>query len=121
VPTWRSAVLLVLFLSWRGRQRLAALIESWWLRLSNLRAEGVQELVLISQINDELTALTFSDGSAPLADLPRALGRVDIPGVRMHYAYPTGLTAEVLAAMADTPDPCFLNLHLPGSIPIQRC
>jgi len=53
-----------------------------------------------------------------LAQLLRALGDVDIPWVRVHYAYPTGLTSEVLAAYRDVPNVLpYLDLPLQHSHP----
>jgi ribosomal protein S12 methylthiotransferase len=76
----------------------------------------VQELVLISQIITNYGLDLY--GQPRLADLLRALGGVDIPWIRMHYAYPTGLTGEVLAAMAETPNLLpYLDLPLQHSHP----
>ncbi len=99
----------------RGKQRSRP-IESLVAEAQQLAAEGVQELVLISQITTNYGLDLY--GQPRLADLLRALGGVDIPWVRMHYAYPTGLTGEVLAAMADTPNLlAYLDLPLQHSHP----
>jgi len=85
----------------RGDQRSRP-IESIVAEAKQLAAEGVQELILISQISTNYGLDLY--GRPRLADLLRALGEVDIPWVRVHYAYPTGLTEEVLATMAETPN-----------------
>ena len=61
-----------------------------------LAAQGVKELILISQITTNYGLDLY--GKPQLAELLRALGEVEIPWIRVHYAYPTGLTPEVLAA-----------------------
>lgn len=99
----------------RGNQRSRA-IESIVAEAERLAAEGVQELILISQITTNYGLDLY--GKPRLADLLRALGRVDIPWIRMHYAYPTGLTPEVLAAMQATPNVLpYLDLPLQHSHP----
>ena len=55
-----------------------------------LAAQGVQEIILISQITTNYGLDLY--GETRLADLLRALGKVAVPWIRMHYAYPTGLT-----------------------------
>jgi len=53
-----------------------------------------------------------------LAELLRALGKVEIPWIRIHYAYPTGLTAPVLAAIKETANVLpYLDLPLQHSHP----
>ncbi len=99
----------------RGNQRSRA-IESIVAEAEHLAAEGVQELILISQITTNYGLDLY--GKPRLADLLRALGRVDIPWIRMHYAYPTGLTPDVLAAMQETPNVLpYLDLPLQHSHP----
>ena len=57
-------------------------------------------------------------GKRQLAQLLRALGEVEIPWIRVHYAYPTGLTSEVLAAYRDVPNVLpYLDLPLQHSHP----
>jgi ribosomal protein S12 methylthiotransferase len=81
-----------------------------------LAAEGVQELILISQITTNYGLDIY--GKPKLAELLRALGEVDIPWIRMHYAYPTGLTPEVIAAIRETPNVLpYLDLPLQHSHP----
>jgi ribosomal protein S12 methylthiotransferase len=47
-----------------------------------------------------------------------ALGEVDVPWIRMHYAYPTGLTPKVINAMKSTPNVVpYLDLPLQHSHP----
>ncbi len=99
----------------RGNQRSRSL-ESILAEAQQLAAEGVQELVLISQITTNYGVDLY--GEPKLADLIRALGQVPIPWIRMLYAYPTGLTPEVLAAMAETPNVLpYLDLPLQHSHP----
>jgi len=99
----------------RGNQRSRS-IESIVAEAEHLAAEGVQELILISQITTNYGLDLY--GKPRLADLLRALGRVDIPWIRMHYAYPTGLTPDVIAAMQETPNVLpYLDLPLQHSHP----
>ena len=57
-------------------------------------------------------------GKPQLAELLRALGEVEIPWVRVHYAYPTGLTSEVLTAYREVPNVLpYLDLPLQHSHP----
>ncbi|WP_017300012.1 30S ribosomal protein S12 methylthiotransferase RimO [Nodosilinea nodulosa] len=99
----------------RGNQRSRS-IESIVSEAHQLAAEGVQELVLISQITTNYGLDLY--GKPRLADLLRALSEVDVPWVRMHYAYPTGLTPEVIAAIRETPNVLpYLDLPLQHSHP----
>ncbi|MFM2433156.1 MAG: hypothetical protein RLZZ511_4370, partial [Cyanobacteriota bacterium] len=72
----------------RGDQR-SRTIESIVAEVEQLAREGVQEVILISQITTNYGKDIY--GEPRLAELIRALGKVDIAWVRMHYAYPTGL------------------------------
>ena len=99
----------------RGNQRSRP-IESIVAEAKQLAAQGVQELILISQITTNYGLDLY--GKPKLAELLRALGGVDIPWIRIHYAYPTGLTPKVLAAMRDTPNVLpYLDLPLQHSHP----
>ena len=99
----------------RGDQRSRS-IESIVAEAHQLAAEGVQELVLISQITTNYGIDIY--GKPHLAELLRALGDVDVPWIRMHYAYPTGLTPEVIAAIRETPNVLpYLDLPLQHSHP----
>lgn len=99
----------------RGRQRSRP-IESIVAEAQQLAAEGVQELVLISQITTNYGLDLY--GQPKLAELLRALGRVDIPWIRVHYAYPTGLTPDVLRTIQATPNVLsYLDLPLQHSHP----
>jgi ribosomal protein S12 methylthiotransferase len=99
----------------RGNQRSRS-IESIVAEAEQLAAEGVQELILISQITTNYGLDLY--GKPKLAELLRALGKVDIPWIRMHYAYPTGLTPAVIAAMQETPNVLpYLDLPLQHSHP----
>lgn len=99
----------------RGNQRSRP-IESIVAEARQLAAEGVKEIVLISQITTNYGADLY--GRPKLAELLRALGEVDIPWIRMHYAYPTGLTPEVIQAIQETPNILpYLDLPLQHSHP----
>ncbi|MFM6200674.1 MAG: 30S ribosomal protein S12 methylthiotransferase RimO [Dolichospermum sp.] len=93
----------------RGNQR-SRTIESIVAEAQQLVDEGVKEIILISQITTNNGLDIY--GKPKLAELLRALGKVDIPWVRMHYAYPTGLTPDVIAAIQETPN-CLPYLDLP--------
>jgi len=99
----------------RGDQR-SRTIESIVAEAEQLAAQGVQEIILISQITTNYGLDLY--GEPKLAELIRALGKVDIPWIRMHYAYPTGLTASVIAAIRETPNVLpYLDLPLQHSHP----
>lgn len=99
----------------RGNQR-SRTIESIVTEAQQLAEQGVQEIILISQITTNYGLDLY--GEPKLAELLRALGKVDIPWIRMHYAYPTGLTPKVIAAMQDTPNVLpYLDLPLQHSHP----
>ena len=99
----------------RGDQRSRP-IASIVAEARQLAAQGVQELVLISQITTNY-GLDLA-GKPQLAELLRALGEVEIPWIRVHYAYPTGLTEEVLAAYREVPNVLpYLDLPLQHSHP----
>ncbi|MFB2973588.1 30S ribosomal protein S12 methylthiotransferase RimO [Aerosakkonema sp. BLCC-F183] len=99
----------------RGKQRSRS-IESIVKEAENLAAEGVKEIILISQITTNYGIDIY--GEPKLAELLRALGKVDIPWIRMHYAYPTGLTPTVIQAMQETPNILpYLDLPLQHSHP----
>ncbi|MGB7416402.1 MAG: 30S ribosomal protein S12 methylthiotransferase RimO [Thermosynechococcaceae cyanobacterium] len=99
----------------RGKQRSRS-IESIVAEAQQLASQGVQEFSLISQITTNYGLDIY--GKPQLAELLRALGKVDIPWIRMHYAYPTGLTPEVLEAMQETPNVLpYLDLPLQHSHP----
>ncbi len=99
----------------RGKQRSRP-IESIVAEAERLASEGVREIILISQITTNYGLDIY--GEPRLAELLRALGKVDIPWIRMHYAYPTGLTASVIAAIQETPNVLpYLDLPLQHSHP----
>ena len=99
----------------RGNQR-SRTIESIVAEAQALANQGVQELVLISQITTNYGVDIY--GEVKLAQLLRALGTVDVPWIRMHYAYPTGITSEVIAAIQETPNILpYLDLPLQHSHP----
>jgi ribosomal protein S12 methylthiotransferase len=99
----------------RGNQRSRP-IESIVAEAQQLADEGVQELVLISQITTNYGIDLY--GKPQLAELLRALGQVNVPWIRMHYAYPTGLTPAVIEAIRETPNVLpYLDLPLQHSHP----
>lgn len=99
----------------RGNQRSRS-IESIVAEARQLADQGVQEIILISQITTNYGLDIY--GEPRLAQLLRALGKVDIPWIRMHYAYPTGLTSQVIEAIQETPNVLpYLDLPLQHSHP----
>ncbi|WP_069789286.1 30S ribosomal protein S12 methylthiotransferase RimO [Cyanobacterium sp. IPPAS B-1200] len=99
----------------RGKQR-SRTIESIVNEAKQLADQGVQELILISQITTNYGVDIY--GEPRLAELLRALGKVDIPWIRIHYAYPTGLTDKVIEAIRETPNVLpYLDLPLQHSDP----
>jgi ribosomal protein S12 methylthiotransferase len=99
----------------RGDQRSRP-IESIVAEAQQLAAQGVQELILISQITTNYGLDLY--GRPRLDDLLRALGQVEIPWIRVHYAYPTGLTPAVLTAFKEVPNVLpYLDLPLQHSHP----
>ena len=99
----------------RGKQRSRS-IESIVAEATQLADQGVQEIILISQITTNYGVDLY--GEPRLAELLRALGKVDVPWIRMHYAYPTGLTPQVIAAIQETPNVLpYLDLPLQHSHP----
>ncbi|MGB5633826.1 MAG: 30S ribosomal protein S12 methylthiotransferase RimO, partial [Waterburya sp.] len=99
----------------RGKQRSRSL-ESIVAEANSLASQGVQEIILISQITTNYGVDLY--GKPMLAELLTALGKVDVPWIRIHYAYPTGLTPEVLAAIKNTPNVLpYLDLPLQHSHP----
>ncbi|MFM9088247.1 MAG: 30S ribosomal protein S12 methylthiotransferase RimO [Cyanobium sp.] len=81
-----------------------------------LAEQGVKELILISQITTNY-GLDLC-GKPQLAELLRELGKLPIPWIRVHYASPTGLTPEVLAAFREVPNVLpYLDLPLQHSHP----
>lgn len=99
----------------RGNQR-SRTIESIVAEAQQLADQGVKELILISQITTNYGVDLY--GEPKLAELLRALGKVDIPWIRIHYAYPTGLTDKVIDAIASTDNILpYLDLPLQHSHP----
>ncbi|GBO56555.1 ribosomal protein S12p [Pseudanabaena sp. lw0831] len=99
----------------RGDQRSRS-IESIVTECDRLATEGVKEIILISQITTNYGLDIY--GQPRLAELLTALGKVDVPWIRMHYAYPTGLTPKVINAMKCTPNVVpYLDLPLQHSHP----
>ncbi|GCE65022.1 30S ribosomal protein S12 methylthiotransferase RimO [cyanobiont of Ornithocercus magnificus] len=99
----------------RGSQR-SRTIESIVAEAHQLAEQGVKELILISQITTNYGLDLY--GQTRLADLLWALSAVKIPWIRVHYAYPTGLTLELLTAFREIPNLLpYLDLPLQHSHP----
>jgi ribosomal protein S12 methylthiotransferase len=99
----------------RGNQR-SRTIESIVAEAEELANQGVKEIILISQITTNYGLDIY--GRPKLAELLRALGKVNVPWIRMHYAYPTGLTSDVMEAIRETPNVLtYLDLPLQHSHP----
>lgn len=99
----------------RGNQRSRP-IESIVSEAKQLASQGVQEIILISQITTNYGIDIY--GEPKLAELLRALGEVDVPWIRIHYAYPTGLTPKAIAAIQETSNVLpYLDLPLQHSHP----
>ncbi|MGL5926125.1 30S ribosomal protein S12 methylthiotransferase RimO [Chroococcidiopsis sp.] len=110
---YRCAFCIIPYL--RGNQRSRS-IESIVAEAKQLAAQGVQEIILISQITTNYGVDLY--GEPKLAELLVALGKVDVPWIRMHYAYPTGLTPKVIEAIRATPNVLpYLDLPLQHSHP----
>ncbi len=82
----------------RGKQR-SRTIESIVLEANQLAKQGVKELILISQITTNYGLDLY--GRPSLGELLKALGDVEIPWIRVHYAYPTGLTPDLINVFKD--------------------
>lgn len=99
----------------RGNQR-SRTIESIVAEAEQLASQGVREIILISQITTNYGIDIY--GKPQLAELLRALGKVNVPWIRMHYAYPTGLTPDVIAAIKENDNVLpYLDLPLQHSHP----
>ncbi len=99
----------------RGRQR-SRTIESIVSEARQLERQGVKELILISQITTNYGLDIY--GRPALGELLRELGNVMIPWIRVHYAYPTGLTSDVISAFKEVPNVIpYLDLPLQHSHP----
>lgn len=110
---YRCAFCIIPYL--RGNQR-SRTIESIVTEAKQLASQGVKEIILISQITTNYGLDIY--GKPKLAELLRALGKVDVPWIRMHYAYPTGLTSDVIDAIKETPNVLpYLDLPLQHSHP----
>jgi len=83
----------------RGPQR-SRTIESIVSEAKSLAKQGIQEIILISQITTNYGQDIY--GKPSLAKLLNQLSKVPIPWIRIHYAYPTGLTDEVIRAFKDS-------------------
>ena len=83
----------------RGPQR-SRTIESIVLEAKALVKEGIQEIILISQITTNYGQDIY--GKPSLAKLLDELSKVAVPWIRIHYAYPTGLTDEVIRAFKNS-------------------
>tara|TARA_B100000886_G_scaffold84439_1_gene55111 strand:+ start:311 stop:571 length:261 start_codon:yes stop_codon:yes gene_type:complete len=66
----------------------------------SLVKKGIQEIILIIQITNYYCQDIYRKPS--LAKLLSELSKVPIPWIRIHYAYPTGLTCKVIRAFKDS-------------------
>ncbi len=99
----------------RGDQRSRS-IDSIVSEANQLAQQGVKELILISQISTNYGVDIY--GRPSLDKLLIALGDVEIPWIRVHYAYPSGLTPAVISAYRDVPNVLpYLDLPLQHSHP----
>ena len=83
----------------RGSQR-STTIESIVLEAKSLAKQGIQEIIIISQRTTNYGLDIY--GKPSLAKLLNELSKVSILWIRIHYAYPTGLTDEVIRAFKDS-------------------
>ena len=110
---YRCAFCIIPYL--RGSQR-SRTIESIVAEAHQLAEQGVKELILVSQITTNYGLDLY--GQPRLANLLWALSVVEIPWIRIHYAYPTGLTPDLLAAFREIPNVLpYLDLPLQHSHP----
>jgi len=95
----------------RGKMR-SRTIDSLMVEARNLAAEGVRELNLVSQ-DSTAYGRDLADGTDLGALLRRLATIEDIDWIRLHYAYPIGLPASLLEAIADEPKVCnYLDMPL---------
>tara|TARA_B100000073_G_C23735819_1_gene572136 strand:- start:1049 stop:2398 length:1350 start_codon:yes stop_codon:yes gene_type:complete len=83
----------------RGPQRSRS-IESIVSEAEQLASQGIKEIILISQITTNYGKDIY--GKPSFSKLLNALSKVPIPWIRVHYAYPTGLTDEVIDAFKNS-------------------
>lgn len=85
----------------RGRLRSRAMTDLL-LEATRLQQAGVRELALIAQ---DLTAYgrDLGNGTSLVSLLEALLTQTDIPWLRLLYAYPSGITDDLLHLMADQP------------------
>ena len=94
---------------YRSRPMESVLWEAKW-----LADQGVKELIVIAQ--DITRYGTDWDGQRHLAELVRALCRLDFRWIRLHYLYPDEITDELIDVIANEPK---VLKYL--DIPIQHC
>jgi len=69
-----------------------------------LAAEGVREISLVAQ---DTTAYGRDTGEASISDLLAALSRIDrLRWIRLLYAYPTGVTSDLIEVMSENESIC---------------
>lgn len=88
----------------RGPQRSRS-IDDIVAEAHGLAAGGARELNLIAQ---DLTRYGWDQGSSPasrqtLAQLLRALGKVDVDWIRLHYTFPSAFDDELIDVIASEP------------------
>jgi ribosomal protein S12 methylthiotransferase len=95
----------------RGKMR-SRTIDSLMVEARNLAAKGVRELNLVSQ-DSTAYGRDLGEGTDLGALLRRLATIEDIDWIRLHYAYPIGLPASLLEAIADEPKVCnYLDMPL---------
>ena len=83
----------------RGRQR-SRTIESIVKEAETLYLQGVQEIILISQITTNYGQDIY--GKPSLSKLLSEISKVPVPWIRVHYAYPTGLNDDVISVFKES-------------------
>jgi ribosomal protein S12 methylthiotransferase len=84
----------------RGKQRSRSM-ESILAEAKQMADDGVQEIILVAQNTTNYGVDLY--GRAALPELLEKLVNVDVPWIRVHYCYPTGMTPAFLNAMASNP------------------
>ena len=83
----------------RGRQR-SRTIQSIVKEAETLYLQGVQEIILISQITTNYGQDIY--GKPSLSKLLSEISKVPVPWIRVHYAYPTGLNDDVISVFKES-------------------
>jgi ribosomal protein S12 methylthiotransferase len=84
----------------RGKQRSRPM-ESIVAEAEKMAQEGVREIILIAQNTTNYGMDLY--GEEKLPELLGKLAAVNVPWIRIHYCYPSGVTEELLQAMRANP------------------